>query len=265
MADALTSESGGFDEKTAERACDEFDRYISKLEADNIDEDKTEVMRTDTVARLLGETRAVQVVDAEESEFIVTLKHDGKERELRFTPGEWANTSPAPFRERYVNQFFDRIDLTKEEWEDLTEAWQEQLEVVATEESTTRERRAERVLDKLGEGLTIYDDRDKLKNGTYSAWYDPSNSAGIEGAGADEPVVLVHNEAIYAVLDELNLDGDSTIADLSTTLNMTEEMYSGTVRRNEGSLWPFKPEAVGLDDPELQVHRPGEKDTVIEP
>lgn len=259
----LKSNHDGIDDETAEAAGDRFDKYMSALASDNAPEDKTKIMRTDTTTRLISETADVRIISAEQNEYVVTLEHDGHEADLRFTVGEWANTSPAPLREQYANQFHEVLDLEKDEWVEVRDEWQERQRIVASESMTSRDSRRERILRALDESLTVHAERDKLRNGTLSAWYDPSNTTGDGEVPDDAEVVWVPSKAIQHVLDDLGFDPDAVIGSVSTDLSEADVTYSGSRGKGEGQLWPFRPEQVGITDPELEVHR-DEDDTEVE-
>ena len=223
----------------------EFDSFCSRLDADALDEDTEAMFRGPAVQQLLDETRKVEVFGGEPTTVTVHLEHDGEERPITFTAAEWVQPDPTKLKTRYYERFFEKLDLTKDEWLELTDTWDELKEVVDVEEMTETDAVVNRVVTGLKRRLDAYDTRDALENGPYSAWFDEGNTAADTTCPPDANVLWVQSAAVTAEIEEA---GKSTayISELSKALKAEGYTYGSSKKKRKTRVYPFSAEALNV-------------------
>lgn len=234
-----------------ETLCDKMN-YGLKEEMEN-------QLKPPVVQDIRRQTQDVEFIPGEELRIRVTLKVDGTERTLEFTTGEWNANSPKPLRDRYLNEFYDPIDLEAQHWRDLVEYWTEQKQIAEREELTQREQAAEDVLRRLRSSkLKVYDDRERIEapESTWNAFYDDENELQDARVPDEKTVVWVRSDTLRTILDDEG-HGTGYVNQLSHILREKEATL--TKSRNKGlvtRVYPFDPEAVGVTDPKKHVIYP---------
>jgi hypothetical protein len=185
-------------------------------------------------------------------------------RSIEFTGNEWALSDPSKLRQRYTNEFHQRIDLQKDEWEEIVNEWTDRKTVKEREALTEKELAASNVLRNLRAKLQVYDDREKLWRDKYNAWYDDTNALGDETIPRDEPVVWVKSETLADLLEDAGRE-DTYLQTLSPWFVDEGITYTTSRQRNQGYVYPFKPEQAGVEDPEKHVFFDDDEETGVEP
>ena len=251
---------------------DEFERFCSDLDANH--EETKEKFRSPTVDRLLNETQAVDVFVGDPTITTVRLKHNGREEEIDFTQGEWVNGNPAKLENEYYQRFVDRINVEKEDWNDLIDAWDEEATVVDRESLSTQNAIVERVIGELSGRVTPFDYREALTTDERAAWYDPNNSADdgdvADVAGADADVLWVKSDLVQEALKKAGRDPNAELPKISRQFKKNGYAYTTTKRKSAGPDRPesprcfgFDPEVLGIDREHVQSREDGEEE--VEP
>ena len=241
----------------SDAVCKEFERLCSRLAANDIDDDTKEMMRPPVVRQLLNETDRVEVFGGDPTTITVTLSRGEVTRCIDFTSGEWVMPNPAVLKTKYYDQFYERLDLGKDEWNELTEAWEEEQIVTGEESMTEREAIIERVVSGLSARVKPVDTREVLENGTYSAWFDAENSACDKDVPTNNDVLWVKSQAITDQLDEAG-KSPNYISELSKSLHESQMTFSTSKKKRGVRVYPFAPDALGIT--EWDVHSPEDTD-----
>jgi hypothetical protein len=249
-----------------EEAMEKVRKFLNQL-AHGLDEETEAALQAPVVQDLRRQTEEVVYIPDEELRIIVRLSVDGREGELEFTAGEWNAPSPKPLRDRYLTEFYDRIELESDHWEDLTEWWHEQREIEQREELTKQEAIVEDTLKRLQmQQLRVYNDRKHFQEpeATWSAFYDDENELQDTDVPNDETVVWVRSDTLREILDDEG-HGAGYLSQLSQELyasgtTLSKSCEKGLVTR----VYPFKPEAVGVEDADLHVIYPERDDDGVE-
>lgn len=232
-----------------------FSDFQSGMSAQGIEE-----LCYPVVGRILDETEKVEYLPAEELTIRVTLTHAADTRSIEFTSGEYDNLDPSKFRQRYLNEFYERIDLNADHWEQLRDAWDDQAERREREELTERDRIYHAVMRKLAsERVKVYADRDYLWRDKWNVWFDPDNAMVDDSIPEDEAVVWVGTETLTAILEDMNKDPEF-MSSLSPMLLDNGDTFTTSREKSQGYVYPFKPESVGVHNEDLHVRRPGEEE-----
>lgn len=207
-------------------------------------EDRKQVMRGPAVQRLLDETRDVKLYGGEETIVEVTLAHDGYTGTITFTASEWTGGAAGKLASGYYNEFFEKIKLTKEDFEDLTDEWDERKEIVTRESITGWDTVVSRVLSRLQKEVrrTVHEDKTAVKNDEFGAWFDDSSP---------DPVVWVRSEGVTECLEEVGKNA-SEVSQLSTEMKKRQAIPRGTKKVCGKRCWPIYADA--LDITEADVH-----------
>lgn len=246
------------DHLDTEAAVEKVRKFLNEL-AHGLDDETEKALDAPIVQELRRQTEEVVYIPDEELRIIVRLRVDGREGELEFTAGEWNAPSPKPLRDRYLTQFYDKIELESDHWEDLTEYWHEQRRIEQREKLTKEEAIVEDTLKRLKmPQLRVYNDRKHFEQpeATWNAFYDDQNELQDTDVPDDDPVVWVRSDTLRTILEDEG-HGDGYIGQLSQNLYAQDVTY--TKSRKKGlvtRVYPFKPEAAGVDNPDLDVIYP---------
>lgn len=239
-------------------AVEKVRQLLNELAA-GLDEETKAGLQAPVVQELRRQTEEVVYIPDEDLRIIVRLRVDGREGELEFGPGEWNAQSPKPLRDRYLNEFYDRIELESEHWQDLTEYWHDQREIEQREALTKEEAIVEDTLKRLKmQQLRVYADRKHFAQpeATWSAFYDDGNELQDRNVPDEDPVVWVRSDTLRTILEDEG-HGDGYISQLSQQLYSEDVTYSKSRKKGLVTrVYPFRPEEVGVEDPELHVIYP---------
>jgi len=237
----------------AEEVAKAFDDWCTRMSANDLSEDKKDILRTETARELLSQTEAVEIYGGEETRFIVRMRADGRVAELEFSAAQWANGGPAGLMEQYTNEFFDRIEVSSDEWDDLVEEWQDQAVVVQREGLTEWEVIASGVLDKLSSRVIPHESRERFKNDREVGWYD---------ADREETILWVKSGLVAEVLSEQGKDA-SAISELSKHFKKEGHVRQSTKKVSGKRCHAFAPAALGISPAE--VHTDDDEEPEVEP
>ncbi len=227
--------------------------------------------RPEGVRMVLASTKEVTAQRGEETEFTVTVQHDGRESDLSFTSGEWANNSPHPLVEQWTAAFLYRPDgITADRWEEIRSEWEDRIDSV-TEAGATK---AELVADQVVQGirktaLPAVAEKRHLRTDKHAALYDDDAKITRAGFATDGPVLWVRSGLLLKKLTEV---GESTdyAGRLSVTLQEKGVLHAPSERHRLGdgqkySLYPFDADELGVDPGMDVVERDAEPDDEVEP
>lgn len=246
----------------ADTALEKVETLMSELNRGISDEQEAK-LQAPIVQELRSQTQDVVYIPDEELRIIVTLCVDGREGDLEFSAGQWNASSPKPLRDQYLTQFYERIEVEAEHWEDLTEYWHERRTVEEREALTKREQIYEDTLRRLQtQKLKVYDEKHHFTapEATWNAFYDDDGVLDDTDIPDDDPVVWVRSDVLREILDDEG-HGDGYIAQLSQTLREKGTTHTKSRKKNLVTrVYPFKPAAVGVDDPDRDVIYPERDD-----
>ena len=226
------------------------------------------------VAHVLNNTQAVKVYGGEDAQFLVDLKINGRETTIEFTAGEWANDSPGPLKTQYANAYYEVLELDADQWREIRQSWQEDLEEVSREEQTTEDMVAAQLLEKLRKRRVPVDEKSMVTNDVNAALWDAPSEERAEDDDRgrqirtgevpnDETVLWVRSQAVVSVLDDLGR-GEEYTARLSRTLQEHSDIFASSTRhRIDGDrmyLYPFNPDALNVGF--LDVHESDDSEEV---
>jgi len=230
-----------------------FEDWCTKMSANSLSEDKKEILRTETVSQLLANTEAVEIYAGEDTRFVVRLSVDGRSAELEFTSAQWANGGPAGLMEQYTNEFLTRIEVGKDEWDDLVEEWQEQSVVKQRESLTEWEVVANGVLERLSGRVVPHESKERFRNGSDVGWYDDRE---------DEPILWVKSGLVADALSDQGKD-TTYLSELSKEFNSAGHTKRSTKKVSGKRCYAFVPEALGVNP--AKVHTEGDEEPEVEP
>ena len=98
-----------------------------KFEPWNTEDDWTNL--SEVADRLIGETRDVEFVpeshgvDDPDGTVVVTLEHDERTVEVRFSTVRWLNTGRVALHDQYYSKFGEMLKIDDRDWGILQERW----------------------------------------------------------------------------------------------------------------------------------------------
>jgi hypothetical protein len=214
-------------------------------------EEELELMVPSEIRQIIKGTHyPVEIHGGETTTWKVELSFAGRTRELEFTAAEITGNSAKLLEEKIANQFFEVIEIEKEDWETIKERWIENTEVVNVVEETASDAIADRVLEKIGNTLKPVGDREDMGNDVAAAWYDPENATVYDEAPADAPIVWVQDSFL---VDQLEAAGKNLVykSQLIKDLIGRGDVYGSRARKKWGwdqrtKVYPFDPDAFGV-------------------
>lgn len=232
----------------------EFEQLCSKMAAKS--DEFEEAFRPPDVQQLLDETLSVEVFAGEPTQYTIELEHDGTTGRIEFTDGEWVTPSQVKARQRYLRVFDELIELDKDGWETLRDAWEEQKEIVAKEALTSKYHLASQIVGELSR-VNPVDSRSELANDAMTAWYDENNSTGdsevADRAGERADVIWVRVAAIKDLLKKAGKDPNDDFSQLSKTLSQDMGYaYTTSKDKSAGSAGP-EVHCIGMDPEALRI------------
>lgn len=197
-----------------------------------------------------GTNYPVKIHGGETTTWKVELTYAGRTRELEFTASEMVTNGAGALQEKIANQFFELIEIEKEDWEAIRERWHEESQVVNVVEETASDAIADRVLEKLGNTVKPVADREDMGNDVAAAWYDPSNQTVYDDAPADASIVWIQDSFL---VDQLEAAGKNLEykGQLIKDLIARGDIYGPRVRKKwawnkRTKVYPFDPESLGV-------------------
>lgn len=214
-------------------------------------EEKRYVLPDRVNAIIDGTQYPVEVYDGEPTVWKVTLEFDGRVRDLEFTASEIISSGGEALEQKIANQFFEVIDITGEDWEEIRDRWQEHKRVEHIAEETTADAIADRVLSKIRERAIAIADREKFENDHANVWFDEGNSAASSDAAPEADIVWVQDELLVSQIERVGKTMDYK-GQLIKDLIEAGALYGSGVRRRWGDghrvkVYPFDPESLGID------------------
>lgn len=239
-------------------------------------DDYEDQLLSPSVEQLIRNTESVEVYGGgpdDETEFHVYVKGrplggyaDGAEadggaetRKMVFTTSEWAKPNgegAPPVVEKYTNAFYEVLDITWDQWrEEIKDAWAQMQSTVSEEPLSTKDRIARSVVRQLRRKLDTHADADPITNDDWNAFYEEDTQFGdvvwVPGHTLDE-ALEAHDKSIEyrsALSRGLKSNG-FTLGTSKTT----------SIRGQQMQLYPFLPDEVAVEDPELDVIGWGDDD-----
>jgi len=259
VIDALEAK-GTVDTDAVETSLREWFATMNELDRE---EQKDKLLPEEIQQIINGTQYPVEVHGSETTTWHVTLTFAGRTRELEFTTSEMVSGSGAALQEKIANEFYELVEIEQADWEAIRERWQEHKEVVDVVTESTSDTIADRVLEYLGQRITLVDEREKLANDHGAAWYDPENTAVADVAPTDAAIVWVQDSFL---VDQLEAAGKNLEykGQLIKTLNQRGDLYG--VPDESRQRWPnpqgrervrfyaFDPGALGVDEDDVGGH-----------
>ncbi|WP_136689993.1 hypothetical protein [Halorhabdus amylolytica] len=218
-------------------------------------EEQKDKLLTDEVAQIIDGTHSVKVHGGETTVWKVTLTFAGRTKELEFTASEMVSGSGGALQEKIANQFYELVEIEKEDWEAIRERWQEQSEVVSVVDETASDAVADRVLEYLKNNLIPVGDREKMGNDVAAVWYDGDNATVCDDAPTEGPIAWVQGSFLSDQLESAgkNLEYKSTLV---RDLIDRGDLYSGSEQRKwawdtRTRVYPFNPESLGISEDDV--------------
>jgi len=232
----------------------ELKEWFAEMNQLDKNEQKDKLL-TDEVTRIIDGTHAVEVHGGETTIWKVTLTYAERTKELEFTASDMVSGSGGALKEKIANQFYELVEIEKEDWEAIRERWQEQAEVVSVVDETASDAVADRVLEYLANNLMPVGDRDKLGNDVAAVWYDDENVTVCDDAPADGPVAWVQGSFLTDQLESAgkNLEYKSTLV---RDLIDRGDLYGGSKRKKwawdtRTRVYPFDPDSLGIAEDDV--------------
>jgi hypothetical protein len=214
-------------------------------------EEQAEKFLPDEIQRIIDGTQyPVEIHGGETTTWKVELSYAGRTRELEFEASEMVGNSAGALQEKIANQFFELVEIEKEDWEAIRERWHENSEVVNVVEETASDAIADRVLSKLGNTLKPVGNREDMGNDVAAAWYDPENTTVYDDAPEDAPIVWVQDDFL---VDQLEAAGKNLEYKGQLIKNLIDrgDIHGSRGRRKWAwdsytKVYPFDPDALGV-------------------
>ncbi len=259
VADALEAK-GGVDTGAVETSLREWFAAMNELDRE---EQKDKLLPEEIQQIIDGTQYPVEVHGGETTTWHVTLTFAGRTRELEFTAGEMVSGSGAALQEKIANEFYELVEIEQADWEAIRERWQEHKDVVDVVTESASDTIADRVLEYLGQRITVVGDREKLANAPGAAWFDPENTTVADVAPTDAAIVWVQDSFL---VDQLEAAGKNLEykSQLIKTLNQRDDLYGvpdetrqrwpNAQGRDRARFYPFHPDALGVDGNDVGGH-----------
>ncbi len=224
---------------------EDFLTWCKEFGAQDAGEERKRALRSPIVNQLLDETRAVKAYAGEQTFIEVKLTHGGHSGTIEFTPAEWTGQAAGKLTSAYYNEFLEKIQVTGDDFEELTDEWDERKEIVTRESLTGWQTVVSRVVDGIRTAVrrTVHEDKSKLKNDEYGAWFDASNS---------EPIVWVRSSGVINELEETGKDA-SQVSQLSAELKKRKVTADSTKQKVGYYCYPFYAEELGISKEDVHA------------
>lgn len=172
------------------------------------EEEQEEKFLTDEIRQIIAGTQyPVEIHGGEETIWNVEITFAGRTSELQFTSAQMVSGGGAALQEKIANNFFEIIEVEKEDWEAIRDRWQQNSEVVSVVSETGEDAIAERVVSMLSRALTPVEERDDMKRDVANAWYDEGNSTLYPECKMDDDILWIQDDFL---VDQLERAGKQT-------------------------------------------------------
>jgi len=228
------------------------------------DEELQASLQSPILQKVLTATEAVDIYPGDPTRYVVTLRG----REVEFTPSE-INGGPGVLQNAWLNNFpTDRIQVSSDDWNEITEEWLENAEIHEEETATEDSLLVEGLIQYLRPRITPYDTKDALKGGTgarkkTAGYWDPD---GEKLSDEEGPVCWVRSTDIEDYLNGEEGRGIGDLGPLSKSLRRAGHLKESSKQFRVGGgrvrVWPFSPETLGIE--EDQVVRYSEEGEEVE-
>lgn len=223
--------------------------FAEMNEADR--QEQADKFLTDEIRRIIEGTHyPVEIHGGETTTWVVELTYAGRTREIEFAASEMVGNSAGALQEKIANQFFELIEIEKEDWEAIRERWHANSEVVNVVEETASDAIADRVLEKIANTVKPVEDREDMGNDVAAAWFDPENSTVYGDAPPDADIVWVQDSFL---VDQLEAAGKNLEykGQLIQDLIARGDVYGSRKRKKwawdkRTKVYPFNPESLGV-------------------
>jgi hypothetical protein len=214
-------------------------------------EEQAEVFLPEEIQGIIDGTHyPVEIHGGETTTWNVELTYAGRTRELEFSASEIVGNAAGVLQEKVANQFFELVEIEKEDWEAIRERWHENSEVVNVVEETASDAIADRVLSKLSNTLKPVPEREDMGNDVAAAWYDEDNSTVYDEAPPEADIVWVQDDFL---VDQLEAAGKNLEykGQLVKDLIARGDLYGSRKRakwawETRTKVYPFSPDSVGV-------------------
>ena len=243
------AEIEGIDEESVEKSVSEWFEELKSVS----DEAERELAGPLVNEMIEGTHTPVEVREApdENTTWHVELEFRGRSRELEFdadvmVPGSDGSDTLAA---KLVNNFHERVEVTKEDWDEIAQYWDQQKKVVDRTEETPKDTISNRLLSFIANRVEPTKDKDKIGNSVSTAWID---TEGNETDGVDGPVVWVHNQLLDDEIESIGKSLDDK-GDINKHLRRRNDLLDSSRKRSwtEGrsrlKMWAFDPDAINVD------------------
>lgn len=240
-----------------------FSEFVDQFDAASAE------MRGEIATEIINGTETpVEIVGAAENNttYNVTLTFRGRTNTVEFDADAMIpGSSPGALQSALAHQFFEPVDVPKEDWEDIREYWTDanNTEVVRVNETTPLDAKADRTLEYLTDTINptpttaAGDSLDVLRNAP--------NNALVVTEYEREPEEDVDIDQIVWVRDKHLVDEIDSVADVGSKGNIISKLRERgemvdkwrTRRLTDGPgdtpLWGFTTAALDIDASELDT------------
>lgn len=249
--EASLEDRDGVDADQVRRELKEWFADMNELDR----EEQAEKFLTDDVLAIIDGTHSVEVHGGETTKWMVTLTYAGRTCDLKFTAAEMVSGGEAALQEKIANQFYELIDLEKEDWEEIRTRWQDQKEVVNVVEETASDAVADRVLEYMSNNMIPVSDKEDLGNDVAAVWYDPDNSTACQATNPDQPIAWVQDSFFVDQLESVGKNTDYKPT-LVQDLISRGDLFRGNMRKKwawdkRTKVYPFHPDALGVSSDDV--------------
>jgi hypothetical protein len=230
-------------------------QYIAEL-ADLSEDESVEYTLSDAAGQIIKGTEKVEVHQADETVWYVTLEYNGETARLEFSNGEMLGDGGA-LVEKIANRFVDFIELSGEEWQEIRERWADRKEIVERHGETATDAIINRVVTYMDQQKQVVADREKVGNGTETVWYDSDNATLVDEANADGAIVWVRDEFVTEAIEAAGKSVEQK-APLVRDMSANGVLYRGNMGKQWGEDWskprkvyPFNADHFTVTDSDL--------------
>lgn len=218
-------------------------------------EEESERFLTVDQRAIIDGTEAVEIHGGETTKWVVTLNIGGTTEELEFTYKEMVSGGARVLEEKIANQFYEFIDIEKEDWPPIRDRWEKQANVTHVVEETASDAVADRLLEYISNNSIVVADREHLTNDNAAVWFDESNATMYDEAGADESIAWVQDSFLVDQIENVGKDIGYK-GELVQNLIDRADLHGGNIRRSwefsqRTKVYPFAPEALGISDDDV--------------
>lgn len=180
----------------------------------------------------------------------VTLTFRGRTETVEFNADVMVpGSSPGALQSSLAHQFFEPVEVPKEDWEHIREYWAEHSELVRVTETTPDDAKADRVIEYLADTVSPVPEMDDLLNAPNNAWVDTDYTRQpIENVDIDS-IVWVQDRHLVDEIDSVSsvTDKGNIIAKLRERAELVDKWRTRQLTDDgETRLWGFTLSALGV-------------------